>query len=121
MGSIKESRQDLRRKVGMVSREHVAFDDIKIAFLTSSGLAGGNVAKDGGIERGALWGEESIFGTREEVSLIILSLKNLRKELANVEEDTEVGSTAGEFRERSDWRVDHSFLGCFAHWKIIFW
>ena len=36
IGWIKTSRQDFSRNVGMVSREHVAFDDIRIAFLTSS-------------------------------------------------------------------------------------
>ena len=35
IGRIRESRQDLRRKVGMISREQVALDDIKIAFRTS--------------------------------------------------------------------------------------
>ena len=35
IGRINESRQDLRRKVGIISREQVAFDDIKIAFRTS--------------------------------------------------------------------------------------
>ena len=54
MGSIRESRQDLRRNVGIVSREQVAFVEIKIALRTSSELAGENVAKDGGIEVGAI-------------------------------------------------------------------
>ena len=40
------------------------------------------------------------FGTRDEHNLIIFSLKNLRKEAASVEEEMEVGSTDGEFRER---------------------
>ena len=43
-----------------------------------------------------------IFGTRDEQSLIILSLKKLRKEVAKVEEDIEVGGTDGGLRERRD-------------------
>jgi len=54
MGSIRESIQDLRRNVGIVSREQVAFDEIKIALRTSSELAGENVVKDGGAEVGAM-------------------------------------------------------------------
>ena len=54
MGSIRESIQDLRRNVGIVSREQVAFDEIKIAFRTSAELAGENVVKDGGVEVGAM-------------------------------------------------------------------
>ena len=119
IGRIRESRQDLRRKVGIISREQVALDEIKIAFRTSLEVARENSAKTGGIEEGERWGEELTFGTRDEHSLIISSLKNLRKEAARVEEEMEVGSTDGEFRERRDWRVDHSFLGCLAHWVTL--
>ena len=34
-GCISASRQDFRMKVGMMSREQVASDDIRMAFLTS--------------------------------------------------------------------------------------
>jgi len=121
IGRINESRQDLRRKVGIISREQVAFDENKIAFRTSLEVARENSDKTGGIEEGGKWGEELTFGTRDEQSLIILSLKKLRKEVAKVEEDIEVGSTDGGLRERIDWRVDHSFLGFLAHWEIKCW
>ena len=49
MGSIKESRQDLRRKVGIISREQIAFDERRIAIRTSAGLAEEKVVKGGGI------------------------------------------------------------------------
>jgi len=42
------------------------------------------------------------FGARDEQSLTIFSLKNLRKELAKVLEEMEVGSTDGGLRERRD-------------------
>ena len=44
----------MRRNVGIVSREQVAFDEIKIALRTSSELAGENVVKDGGAEVGGM-------------------------------------------------------------------
>src|SRR6266516_4580234 len=94
MGSFRESIQDLRRNVEIVSRKQVAFDEIKIALRTSSELAGENVVKDGGVEVGAMLGEELEFGARAEHSLTIFSLKNFRKEFANIEEDMDVGSTA---------------------------
>ena len=40
IGSRRESRQDLSRKVGMISRSQKAFDDLRIAILTSSVDAG---------------------------------------------------------------------------------
>jgi len=52
MGVMRESRQDLRRKVGIVSREQVALEDIRMARRTSSWLVGEKVLKDGGLEEG---------------------------------------------------------------------
>ena len=39
IGSIRESIQDLARKVGIITREQVALDEIKIAFRTSLQVA----------------------------------------------------------------------------------
>src|SRR6267154_6070816 len=75
MGVIRESRQDLRRKVGMISREQVALDDIRIARRTSSWEVGEKVLKDGGLEVDGRLGEEVEFGVREDDSIVILSLK----------------------------------------------
>ena len=58
IGRIKESRQALRRKVGIVSREQVALEEDKIALRTSSGLVGENEHNDGGLEVGRMCGEE---------------------------------------------------------------
>src|SRR2546425_1141 len=52
IGVIRESRQDLRRKVGMVSREQVALEDIRMACRTSSWLVGEKVLKGGGLQEG---------------------------------------------------------------------
>ena len=52
MGVMRESRQDLRTKVRIVSREQVALEDIRMARRTSSWLVGEKVLKDGGLEEG---------------------------------------------------------------------
>ena len=49
---------------------------------------------------------------RTEQSLVILSLKNLRKEAARVEEEVELGSVGGGFRERRLSNADQSLRGC---------
>ena len=56
MGCIKESRQDLRRKVGIVSRQQVALEDVRIALRTSSELDGEKMVRDGG----GYWQVESV-------------------------------------------------------------
>ena len=57
IGSRRESRQDLSRKVGMISRSQEALEDLRIAVLTSSVLAGEKDDKRGGIMGGSVWGE----------------------------------------------------------------
>ena len=52
MGVMIESRHDLRSKVGIVSREQVALEEIRMARRISSWLVGEKVLKDGGIEVG---------------------------------------------------------------------
>ena len=49
IGCSKEFRQDFRRKIGIISREQDALDDIKIAFCTSPGLAGRKLGRVGGV------------------------------------------------------------------------
>jgi hypothetical protein len=49
IGKAKVSRQDLRRKVGMMSREQEAFEAERMAFLTSWILAGSKVEQEGGV------------------------------------------------------------------------
>ena len=53
MGSKRESRQDLRRKVGMISRQQEALEDLRIAIFTSSGVAGENDEREGGTNGGS--------------------------------------------------------------------
>ena len=57
MGSSKESRHDLRRKVGMMSRGQEALEDFKIAAFTSATVAGEKSEREGGACGGSMWGE----------------------------------------------------------------
>ena len=57
MGSKRESRQDLIRKVGMISRAQEALEDLRIATLTSSLLAGEKDERQGGTTGGVVCGE----------------------------------------------------------------
>jgi hypothetical protein len=115
IGWIRELRQDLRRKVGMVSRVQDALDDMRMACRTSSELAGEKLSSLGGGKSGAICGEEFVLLGREEHSLVIFWSKNWRKELASEEGEMKLGSTGGQFRESRESRVDHNFFGCVAH------
>ena len=65
MGKTKESRQDLRRKVGMMSREQVALEEDRIAARTSAVFVGEKELKDGGARgRWNIWGGEWNGGKR---------------------------------------------------------
>ena len=57
IGSRRESRQDLSRKVEMISRAQEAFEDLGIAILTSSMLAGEKDERQGGKIGGVVCGE----------------------------------------------------------------
>ena len=56
IGSSRESRQDLSRKVGIISRSQEALEDLRIAILTSSVLAGEKDERRGGARTGSMWG-----------------------------------------------------------------
>ena len=73
--------------MGIVSREQVALEDIRIARRTSFCEAGEKELKDRGLEVDGRWGEEVGFGVSEDDSLVILSLKKSRNELAKHDED----------------------------------
>ena len=57
IGSRRESRQDLSRNVGIISRAQEAFEDLRIAVLTSSMLAGEKGERQGGTIGGIVCGE----------------------------------------------------------------
>jgi len=57
IGSRRESRQDLSRKVGMISRAQEEFEDRRIAVLTSSMLAGEKDERQGGTTGDVVCGE----------------------------------------------------------------
>ena len=54
IGMIIESRQDLRKKVGMMSSVQEALEDLRMTAFTSSGLAGGKLVKKGGTRGGSI-------------------------------------------------------------------
>ena len=57
MGSKRESRHDLIRKVWMMSRVQEALEDLRIAALTSAMLAGEKDERQGGTRGGSICGE----------------------------------------------------------------
>lgn len=71
IGSKRGSRQDFRRKVGMVSREQEALEDFRIAILTSSGVAGAKAESEGGAVGGSTCGEVKGVEEKAEHSLEI--------------------------------------------------
>ena len=55
IGGRRQSIHDFRRIVGMISREHVEFEDERMALRTSSMVAGGKSERGrGGMEGGGL-------------------------------------------------------------------
>ena len=68
---------------------------------------------DEGGKGGAECGESAAFGEmfKEEQSLSILSLRNLRNEQASSAGELQVGRQGGILRDRRESRADHSFLG----------
>ena len=75
IGWMSESRQVLRKKVGIVSREQEALDDLRMAILTSSVEAGEKLDKNGGEHFGVKLGGIVGLGEKEEDNLVILSPK----------------------------------------------
>ena len=55
IGTRRESRQDLISLVGMASRGQVAFEEERMASLTSSAEAGAKLRSGGGAEGGGAW------------------------------------------------------------------
>jgi len=76
MGTMRESIQDLRRRVGIISREQVASEEERIADLTSSVVAGQKWESKGGGVGGNDGGDEAVDDGNVEQSLVILSSKN---------------------------------------------
>ena len=62
IGISRESMADFKSLVGIRSRSHVEFEAENIAFLTSSVLAGINIAREGGVGRG-------VFRSRQDVKV----------------------------------------------------
>ena len=113
IGKMRTSRQDLRREVGMKSREQVALEEDKIAERTSAVVAGRKDERRGGWMGGGRWREEEgrEEEEKEEVSLRILSPKKFKKEVARREGEEEGGRGETDLRERRESREDHNLLG----------
>ena len=81
IGRMSESRQDLRRWVGIGSKGQVALEEEMIALRTSSSVAGAKLVIIGGMEEGEEWGELKwlLMGFKDEQSLDILSVKKSMK------------------------------------------
>ena len=54
MGRRRESRHDLSKKVGMISRAQEALEDLRIEIFTSSVFAGGKEERGGGTSGGSV-------------------------------------------------------------------
>lgn len=78
IGGKRASKQDLRRKVGMMSSEQEEPGEERMILLTSSIVVGAKFVKMGGGAGGEMCGVERI-GFKDERSLLILPLKRLRK------------------------------------------
>ena len=103
IGISKESMADFKSLVGIRSRSHVEFDAENIAFLTSSVLAGINIAREGGgVGRGGLRSLKDVTVSDVNLAqrLVILLSKNCRKAEASVGAEMEFGSAGGGLRQR---------------------
>ena len=85
IGSRRESRHDLSRKVGIISRVQEALEDLRMTILTSSVLAGEKDDRQGGTIGGVVWGETLGLEVKTEQSLMIFWSKKLKKEVARTE------------------------------------
>ena len=55
IGISRDSRQDFSKKVGMESSRQLAFDEVRMMFLISSGVAGGKSERLGGGDNVLVW------------------------------------------------------------------
>ena len=114
MGRISAGKQDLRRWVGIGSREHEASEDLEIARVILSEVAAVNKLSCGGIIAGGDSIEEVVMlGINLDDILLILSRKNSEKLDAIVREHEKIGRMLGGLRERSESRSVHNCLGLY--------
>jgi hypothetical protein len=85
MGRMRESRQDFKRDVGMMSKEQVEFEDLRMKFRISRGVARVNEKRVVGGVGGGEYGSKCCETGKEAVSLEIFSEKKVRKEEARVD------------------------------------
>ena len=110
VGESRESRQDLSRKVGMMSSEQVVFDELSMMVRTSSAEAGVKLARQVGVKVFGSCGGAGFEG-KEAVNFVILSLKKRRNDEASEVGDEALGNVLGQERDSKELRVDQSFFG----------
>ena len=121
IGDSRESIHDFRSFVGMRSREHVEFEDERIALRTSRVVAGKKSERVGGGKRGGglrLLIKRGVRGVKRAQRFVILSSKNCRKAEARDEGQVEFGRDGGGLRQRRLSRVFHNFRGCWLQVAI---
>jgi len=95
-----------------VSREHEALEERRMALFTSRTSERGKEEKLGGGKEESESGEKGEeLESKEVTSFETFWWKKLRKEVARESDEVELGRTQGVFRERSELRIDQSFLG----------
>jgi len=112
---MRASMQDFNNRVGIKSREQDASVEERINLRISSGEVGSKEDSTGGVRipEGAEVALLLILKGMEEHNLVILSSKNLRKEVARLEGESVLGSDLRMLRPSRESRVPQSFLGQF--------
>ena len=115
MGITRASTQDFNNLVGMISREQDESVEASMRLRISTGEARSKLDSNGGfgIFEATTVSELLPLDGIEQHSLVILSLKKLRKEVARAEGESELGSDLGVLRPSKESRVPQSFLGQF--------
>ena len=109
-GSRRASRHDLVSFVGRKSREQVESDMDKIAAFTSDSVTKAEVKRVGGTLTGSVC-REILSDCRKEYSLVILSLKNLRKQVERGSVELIEGSDKEADLDRREFTKVQSFRG----------
>jgi len=118
IGGRRAGRQALRSFVGKVSSGQVASDEDRMAVCTSSWDAGRKESRMGGLVGGEVKEEAGEMVCKLAESVVILSLKNLRKDCVSWDGEIPDGSDKGSLRESRELRVVQSWRGL-SCWREI--
>jgi hypothetical protein len=109
IGASRASTQDLRRWVGIVSRLQVESEEAKMAFRTSSGVAGTREVREGGVVGGKICGDCEVVLAKLEDNLEILFSKKFRNAVVRSVKENPKGRDCGSLRESKVLRVFQSW------------